>query len=122
MPSDDCCRKIRRLESTVSSAIRAASVLSSLHRVVEELVMNSLDASSSKIEVVVDFTTWSVIVNDNGMRSIIGYIMACKHHKWKNCYIAARTIIKNAICILLKIFADSSDDNQIQEWVCVTVT
>lgn len=66
MSSGDYHRKIRRLESTVSSAIRAASVLSSLHRVVEELVMNSLDASSSKIEVVVDFTTWSVTVNDNG--------------------------------------------------------
>lgn len=76
MLSDGPFRKIRRLESNVSSAIRAASVLSSLHRVVEELLLNSLDASSSKIEVVVDPTTWSVVVNDNGTKIMANCITA----------------------------------------------
>ena len=50
----------------VSSAVRAASVLPSLSRVVEELVLNSLDACSTKIEIKVDFSKFFVEVNDDG--------------------------------------------------------
>ena len=54
------------LTSPVSSAVRAASVLPSLSRVVEELVLNALDACSTKIEIKVNFNNFFVEVNDDG--------------------------------------------------------
>lgn len=57
---------IEKLLPEVSSAVRAASILPSLSRVIEELVLNSLDAGSSNIEVKVNMTTFSFDVKDDG--------------------------------------------------------
>lgn len=57
---------VQRLLNPVASAVRAASVLPSLSRVVEELVLNSLDACSSNIEVKVDIKSFSAEVRDDG--------------------------------------------------------
>ena len=57
---------ILRLSHRESCAVRAASILPSLCRVVEELVLNSLDACSSNIEIKVDMTTFSFEVKDDG--------------------------------------------------------
>lgn len=54
-----------------SCAVRAASILPSLSRAIEELVLNSLDAGSSNIEIKVDMTTFSFEVRDDGERETI---------------------------------------------------
>ena len=57
---------ILRLSHRESCAVRAASILPSLCRVVEELVLNSRDACSSNIDIKVDMTTFSFEVRDDG--------------------------------------------------------
>ena len=71
MLNDDNTHKVRRLLNPVSSTVRAASIFPSLSRVVEELVLNSLDASSSIIEVQLDLRTFSTEVIDNGRTIMI---------------------------------------------------
>lgn len=66
MLNEDRAHNVRRLLDPVSSTVRAASIFPSLSRVVEELVLNSLDASSSVIEVQLDLRTFSTEVIDNG--------------------------------------------------------
>lgn len=62
--------KIKKLWGSVSNAVRAASVLPSLSRVIEELVLNSLDAGSNNIEVKVNPGTFSLEVNDDGKSNL----------------------------------------------------
>lgn len=71
MLSDNHTHKVRRLLNPVSSTVRAASIFPSLSRVVEELVLNSLDASSSIIEVQLYLRTFSTEVIDNGKMVMI---------------------------------------------------
>ena len=72
MLNEDRAHSVRRLLDPVSSTVRAASIFPSLSRVVEELVLNSLDASSSVIEVQLDLRTFSTEVIDNGKLAKIG--------------------------------------------------
>jgi DNA mismatch repair protein MLH3 len=55
------------LDEEMHKAIRAPAVISSLHNVVEELVMNSLDAGAGMIEIVLDLASFSVEVRDSGI-------------------------------------------------------
>lgn len=57
---------IQPLPPNVIAQIKSSSTITSLNGVICELVKNSLDASCSKIDVVVDYSRGSCIVEDNG--------------------------------------------------------
>jgi DNA mismatch repair ATPase MutL len=58
---------IKRLDVKVRSLIRASAILPHLHNIVEELIVNSLDAKADNIEVRYDMEKLEVIVTDNGI-------------------------------------------------------
>ncbi|ESZ89904.1 hypothetical protein SBOR_9716 [Sclerotinia borealis F-4128] len=58
---------IQPLPSDVIAQIKSSSTITSLNGVIFELVKNSLDASSSKIDIVVDYSRGSCTVEDNGL-------------------------------------------------------
>ena len=57
---------IQRLSKPTINLIRACSVLPTFHDVAQELILNCLDAQSTKIDVYIDFLTFSIEVADNG--------------------------------------------------------
>ncbi|KAG0465893.1 hypothetical protein HPP92_020057 [Vanilla planifolia] len=59
-------KEIKRLSQSMHSSLRSATVLFDLPRIVEELVYNSLDASSTKVLVSVSVKACYVKVEDNG--------------------------------------------------------
>ncbi|KAI9642667.1 DNA mismatch repair protein [Ciborinia camelliae] len=58
---------IQLLPSAVIAQIKSSSTITSLNGVIFELVKNSLDASCSKIDIVVDYSRGSCTVEDNGL-------------------------------------------------------
>ena len=60
---------LQKLEEEVSTQILASSSIPSFHNVVEELVLNAVDASSTRIEIYVDMNHYSITVVDNGKSS-----------------------------------------------------
>ena len=57
---------MKRLDDDERSRIIASCALPSIHNAVEELVLNSIDAKSSQIEIGVDLIKMSIKVTDNG--------------------------------------------------------
>ena len=57
---------IRVLPSDVSNAVRSYSIFPNIVSIVEELVFNSLDANSYKIEIGISKETKKIIVKDYG--------------------------------------------------------
>ena len=57
---------IRPLPNDVASQIKSSVTISSLEHVIIELFKNSLDASSHKIEVSVDFSRGACTLEDDG--------------------------------------------------------
>lgn len=60
---------IRLLEKESSDIIRACTILPEFHSFVEELVLNSIDANASNIQIILDFRSFSVVVADDGNNS-----------------------------------------------------
>eukprot|EP01031_Cornospumella_fuschlensis_P030116 gene30116-36381_t len=60
-------RRVKLLKSCVSDQILASSGLASFHRVVEELVLNSIDAQSTSIYIKLDIQEFGITVIDNGI-------------------------------------------------------
>lgn len=58
---------IQALPPDVVAQIKSSATITSLNWVVFELLKNSLDASSTKIEVTVDYGRGACIVEDNGL-------------------------------------------------------
>lgn len=58
---------IRPLPNVVVAQIKSSAIITSLNGVVIELLKNSLDASSSKIDIDVDYGRGSCTVEDNGL-------------------------------------------------------
>ena len=58
---------IKRLSNEAGNQIRAPAIICSFHNVVEELVLNSLDAGADYIEVAIDMQSFSVECRDNGV-------------------------------------------------------
>lgn len=57
---------IRRLPDDVAAQIKSSTTISSLEHVIVELLKNSLDASSHKIEISIDFKRGGCTVEDDG--------------------------------------------------------
>jgi DNA mismatch repair ATPase MutL len=57
---------IRRLSKTDSALVVASSALGSVCQVVEELVLNAIDAKAKCIDIKVNMTEFSLEVRDNG--------------------------------------------------------
>lgn len=58
---------IQPLPSEVIAQIKSSIAIISLNSVVFELVKNSLDAGSTKVEINVDYARGSCVVEDNGL-------------------------------------------------------
>ena len=58
--------RIRKLDTDLGNLVRAPSILPSFHNIVEELIMNSLDAGASRISIRVDIEQYSVRCCDDG--------------------------------------------------------
>ena len=58
--------KVNRLATGVSGYIRASSSISTYHTALEEVILNSIDAGSRNIEIVLNFDTISFQVSDDG--------------------------------------------------------
>ncbi|EDN94997.1 hypothetical protein SS1G_10872 [Sclerotinia sclerotiorum 1980 UF-70] len=58
---------IQPLPLDVVAQIKSSSTITSLNAVIFELVKNCLDASCSKIDIVVDFSRGDCTVEDNGL-------------------------------------------------------
>jgi DNA mismatch repair protein MLH3 len=58
---------IQPLPPEVVAQIKSSITISSLNVVVCELVKNSLDASSTKVEITVDYSRGACAVDDNGV-------------------------------------------------------
>jgi len=59
-------QNIRKLDENESSTIRSLFVVSSFSQAVEELLLNSLDAGATQVEICVDAETLLISVTDNG--------------------------------------------------------
>lgn len=58
---------INKLSTEVSEFIRASAAIASCSAIVEELLLNALDAASTKIEIYVDIAGYLIKVVDNGV-------------------------------------------------------
>ena len=58
---------IERLSDGIGNQIRAPAIICSIHNVVEELVLNSLDAGANCINVAIDMQNFIVECQDNGI-------------------------------------------------------
>lgn len=58
---------IQPLPPDVVAQIKSSTVITSLNRVVCELVENALDAESTKVNINVDYTRGGCVVEDNGL-------------------------------------------------------
>ena len=59
-------QRIKAMPRELGNEIRAPAIISALHTMVEELVMNSLDADSRRIHVGLDFDLYGIEVRDDG--------------------------------------------------------
>lgn len=57
---------IRKLDDHESRAIRASARFASLHSIVYELVLNSLDANATTIDIGIDKNSLEIVVRDDG--------------------------------------------------------
>jgi DNA mismatch repair ATPase MutL len=57
---------VEKLSNTVINSLRASAVFPSFNRVVEELALNSLDAGSVNIRIIINLSTFSIEVQDDG--------------------------------------------------------
>jgi hypothetical protein len=57
---------IIKLSEQESRLVKAGGRFSSLHSVIYELLLNSLDANSNRIDVGIDKSTLEIVVRDNG--------------------------------------------------------
>lgn len=58
---------IRPLPAEAIAQIKSSIVITSLNDVILELLKNSLDATSHKVEISVDYSRGGCVVNDNGI-------------------------------------------------------
>jgi DNA mismatch repair protein MLH3 len=58
---------IRPLPPEVIAQIKSSTTITSLNGVVCELLKNSLDASSRKVEITVDYSRGSCVLEDDGL-------------------------------------------------------
>ena len=58
---------IHPLTPKLSDHIRSSAAIASCSTIVEELLLNALDAQASKIEVYLDIANFQIKVTDNGM-------------------------------------------------------
>lgn len=49
-----------------ASIVFSAGIFGSYHAIVEALIMNCVEAHATKIDVLVDFSSYSLTVKDNG--------------------------------------------------------
>eukprot|EP01134_Creolimax_fragrantissima_P000360 CFRG0360T1 len=63
----DGSNRVQRLDAKTISLMRTSISITSVAQCVEELVLNSIDAHASSIEVRVNLSNFSVIVSDNGI-------------------------------------------------------
>lgn len=65
-------KRIKKLGDEDASKIIATSAIPSLHNVVEELILNSIDARATEIQVIVTISAASleIEVRDNGKTSL----------------------------------------------------
>ena len=57
---------VKKLDGRLWRFVRASSTIASYHCAVEEVVLNSIDAQSRSIEIIVDLETFSFEVRDDG--------------------------------------------------------
>lgn len=57
---------MKKLEEKVINKLRSDYTINSFHQVLEELILNSIDANASKIEISFDLSLLQISVNDNG--------------------------------------------------------
>eukprot|EP01138_Halocafeteria_seosinensis_P012305 gb/GECG01012574.1/.p1 GENE.gb/GECG01012574.1/~~gb/GECG01012574.1/.p1 ORF type:complete len:755 (+),score=82.40 gb/GECG01012574.1/:1-2265(+) len=60
-------QRIQQLSPGVQSSIRCHAIVSSFASIVEQLILNALDAEATSIGVVIDFSKKAVQVDDNGV-------------------------------------------------------
>lgn len=58
--------KMQKLPESLSSRIRAAQNIPSIYKIVEELILNSIDANSTQIEVCIELNSLKINVKDDG--------------------------------------------------------
>jgi DNA mismatch repair protein MLH3 len=58
---------IQPLPQNVIAQIKSSTTITSLNGVVLELLRNSLDAGSTKVEIVVDYSRGGCVIEDNGL-------------------------------------------------------
>ena len=57
---------INKLSERESRLVKAGGRFSSLHSVIYELLLNSLDANANRIDVGIDKSTLEIVIRDNG--------------------------------------------------------
>ena len=78
-----CLQKIRQLDDVLANKIAAGEVIERPANVVKELVENSIDANSSKIDVIIEEGGLNLIqVIDNGEGMIKEDALLCFNEKW----------------------------------------
>jgi hypothetical protein len=69
--------EIERLSLRLGTLIRASSVISAVHNATEELILNSIDAQSSSIELYIDFLNHNIkIIDDGAFRKLTFWFVA----------------------------------------------
>jgi DNA mismatch repair protein MLH3 len=58
---------IQRLPTDVIAQIKSSTAITSLNDVISELLKNSLDASSTKVDISVDYDRGGCVVEDDGL-------------------------------------------------------
>ena len=57
---------VQFLSDKVSGLIRATSIFPSIHCIVEELILNSIDADARTIQIIIDTEGFMVEIRDDG--------------------------------------------------------
>ena len=60
--------KMERMPDSLSKFIRAGTIVGTFHGAVEEVILNSIDAGAKTIEIVLDPTSFSFEVTDDGKK------------------------------------------------------
>ena len=58
---------MKKLDKDTTEKIRSNYTISDIQQVMEELVLNSVDANSTSIDVFVDLKNYSITVHDDGL-------------------------------------------------------